>query len=74
MRSSSPTASLRATTGARDHRMFGGRLHRRNLPLLPRFAVWAVRLEGDYRDWAEIRTWAESIAAELTTAQEAPRP
>jgi hypothetical protein len=25
-------------------------------------------LEGDFRDWAQVRQWADSIAAELTLA------
>lgn len=34
-----------------------------------RAALWIVRdLRGDFRDWEEIRSWAQSIAAHLSEA------
>ena len=59
-------AGIRAVTRARGHRMFAGKLDRNNLSLPQRAALMAFRsLQGDFRDWAEIRQWAEEIAQEL---------
>jgi menaquinone-dependent protoporphyrinogen oxidase len=59
-------AAVREATGARDHRMFAGRLERRHLGLAQRAALTVVRgLEGDFRDWSEIERWAAGIADEL---------
>lgn len=56
-------------THARDHRMFAGKLDRKHLSLPQRAALLVFRgLEGDFRDWAQIRQWADSIAAQLTPA------
>ncbi len=50
----------------REHRIFHGALFRRRLGFGERMVVKAVRApEGDFRDWAAIRGWAESIAYEL---------
>lgn len=51
---------------ARAHRTFAGRLRRADLSL----GEWAaIRLahavEGDYRDWAEIRAWSLDISDSL---------
>jgi menaquinone-dependent protoporphyrinogen oxidase len=52
--------------GARDHRLFGGRLVAEDLGLAERALVALVRAPyGDFRPWSEIAAWAESIAAEL---------
>lgn len=58
--------------GARGHRTFAGKLDRSELGLGERFIIWNVnRLkaggvpDGDFRDWAAIRTWADEIAAAL---------
>lgn len=57
---------VREVTGARDHRMFPGRLDRRNLPLAQRLALSVVRgLEGDFRDWDAVRAWSAGIASAL---------
>jgi menaquinone-dependent protoporphyrinogen oxidase len=54
---------------ARGHRIFAGKLDRKVLTRPQRAALLVFRgLEGDFRDWAEIRQWAGSIAAELTPA------
>lgn len=54
---------------ARDHRIFSGKLDRKRLSLPRRAGLLVFRsLNGDFRDWAQIRQWAESIARELTPA------
>lgn len=59
-------ADVRAATAARDHRMFRGKLDRKNLSPPQRAALMAFRsLQGDFRDWAEISRWAEGIAQQL---------
>jgi menaquinone-dependent protoporphyrinogen oxidase len=55
-----------AKVGPRDHRVFDGKLDRSRLSLAQRAIARAVgAAEGDYRDWAAIQAWAESIAEEL---------
>ena len=59
--------------GARDHRLFLGRVERRLLTA----AEWrSWRQEpaatGDFRDWEAVRTWSEEIAAQLGRAQAVP--
>jgi menaquinone-dependent protoporphyrinogen oxidase len=59
--------ALIAATGARDHRVFPGRLDKARLSFADRIVVGAVRApEGDFRDWDEIRSWASEIAKALT--------
>jgi menaquinone-dependent protoporphyrinogen oxidase len=59
-------AALTAATGARDHRVFAGRIVRKRLRFADRAIVAALRApDGDFRDWNEIRDWAASIAAAL---------
>ena len=63
---------LRATVHPREHRIFAGRLQRKNLPLLQRASLSIFRgLEGDFRDWEKIDAWAAEIAASLS---EMPSP
>jgi menaquinone-dependent protoporphyrinogen oxidase len=53
-------------SGARDHRIFAGKLDRSRLRFSDRAVMTAVRArEGDFRDWEEIAGWAREIAAEL---------
>jgi menaquinone-dependent protoporphyrinogen oxidase len=53
-------------TGARDHRVFAGKLDRRALNFGEKAIVMALRApEGDFRDWDEIREWAAGIARSL---------
>jgi len=60
-------AGLRIATHARDHRMFAGKLDRRILSHAQRASLLIFHgLEGDFRDWAEIREWASGIAEQLT--------
>jgi menaquinone-dependent protoporphyrinogen oxidase len=59
-------AEIMRRTGARDHRMFAGRLDSRNLSLPQRVGIRLVRgLVGDFRNWTEIESWASEIAEEL---------
>jgi menaquinone-dependent protoporphyrinogen oxidase len=62
-------AGMAAAIQPRDHRMFAGKLDRHHLSRPQRAALLVFRgLDGDFRDWAEIRQWAGSIAAQLTPA------
>jgi menaquinone-dependent protoporphyrinogen oxidase len=57
---------LVAKTGAREHKLFGGKVDMRTLGLLEKAAVrGAHATEGDYRDWHEIDDWAAGIARQL---------
>ena len=57
---------LLAKTGARDHKVFVGRLDKGRLNLAERLAARMVKAPaGDFRDWNAIRDWARGIAAEL---------
>jgi menaquinone-dependent protoporphyrinogen oxidase len=61
-------------TRARDHRMFAGKLDKRNLRLPLRAALTVVQgLEGDFRDWTEIMQWAAGIAEALHRGSRLPR-
>jgi menaquinone-dependent protoporphyrinogen oxidase len=56
-------------TGAREHRVFSGRLERERLGFAERAAVKAVHApEGDCRDWSAIDVFAGEIAAQLAAA------
>jgi menaquinone-dependent protoporphyrinogen oxidase len=60
---------IMTSTRARGHRVFAGRLVRDRLGFVERAVVTALRApDGDFRDWAEIRSWARSIAHELLPA------
>jgi menaquinone-dependent protoporphyrinogen oxidase len=55
--------------GARDHRLFAGKLDRKELSLLERAPVRMAKLpDGDFRPWDEIRAWAADIAEALQPA------
>jgi menaquinone-dependent protoporphyrinogen oxidase len=59
-------ADLQAHLSPRDHRIFFGALDREKLGFAERMIVKAVKApDGDFRDWDEIRGWADSIAHEL---------
>ena len=56
-------ADLLATIRAREHRIFAGKLVRKQLSFPERAIVSALRdPEGDFRDWTEIRRWAAGHA------------
>jgi menaquinone-dependent protoporphyrinogen oxidase len=59
-------AVLLEATHAREHRMFAGKLGPKHLSLRQRASLLVFRgLEGDFRDWAGIRQWAEGISRQL---------
>lgn len=59
-------AQITAATGARDHRLFAGKLDKSKLGFAERAIVIAFRAPfGDFRDWDEIEQWATSIADAL---------
>jgi menaquinone-dependent protoporphyrinogen oxidase len=61
--------AILAATGAREHRVFAGKLDKSRLSFGERAVVFAFRAaEGDFRDWDDITTWAAGIAEAL------PRP
>jgi menaquinone-dependent protoporphyrinogen oxidase len=61
--------SIRAATGAVDHRVFAGRLEADGLGLGEKLVVKGVRAPyGDYRPWAEITEWTQGIARQLQSA------
>lgn len=66
---SKPNAQLSGLldrTGARSHRLFGGRLDRSRLNLWERLLVKLARSWGDEtRDWSQVERWANDVADEL---------
>jgi menaquinone-dependent protoporphyrinogen oxidase len=59
-------AEITAATRAREHRVFAGKLVKKQLRFPDKAIVSALRVpEGDFRDWAEIRGWAAGIAGAL---------
>ena len=57
---------LRRLTGAREHRLFPGRLDENDLDVEERRVVEELGAAGgDYRDWAAVRSWAAQIAEAL---------
>lgn len=57
---------LLAVTGAREHRLFGGRIDLDRLSAPERWlARWVRVRSGDARPWPEIDVWATEIAADL---------
>lgn len=65
-------APIWAKTSAIEHRLFGGKLDKRELSFSERAVMHAVRApEGDFRDWDDISAWAASIAETLVTSDRA---
>jgi menaquinone-dependent protoporphyrinogen oxidase len=61
-------AEVVRATGARDHRVFAGRLEKKRLSFGERAIVVAFRAtEGDFRDWDDVAAWAQGIATSLRT-------
>ncbi|HLX35557.1 MAG TPA: flavodoxin domain-containing protein [Candidatus Limnocylindrales bacterium] len=64
-----------AAIGAREHRVFDGALDRDDVGLGERFAIGIARAPyGDFRNWGDIRSWARTIAIELTPGDVLPEP
>ncbi|GAA1373795.1 MULTISPECIES: flavodoxin domain-containing protein [Catellatospora] len=58
--------AIAEATGAREHRVFAGRLEHSRLSIAEQALVVALRApEGDFRDWDAIRGWAGGIADAL---------
>jgi menaquinone-dependent protoporphyrinogen oxidase len=56
-------ASFMQATRAREHRVFAGKLVRKQLSFPDRAIASALRVpEGDFRNWEEVKTWAAEIA------------
>jgi menaquinone-dependent protoporphyrinogen IX oxidase len=67
-----PMAQL---VGAREHRLFPGRVQKDLLGFGERAMVTAMRAPtGDFRDWDAVRAWGEEIAGALTSAPIGPAP
>ena len=65
-------ATLAVLTGAREHRVFSGRLERSRLGSAERLVVRMVRApSGDERDWASVERFAADIATALERIVEA---
>jgi menaquinone-dependent protoporphyrinogen oxidase len=59
-------AEIVAATKAREHRVFAGKLVKRQLGFAEKAIVVALRVpEGDFRNWDEIRDWASEIIDSL---------
>ena len=59
-------AEARTLTGARDHRIFAGKIDRSRLSLGEKAIVIALRApEGDFRDWDAIDAWGDVLATEI---------
>lgn len=57
---------LAVLVGAREHKVFAGRLFRKELNPVERVAAAAVHApEGDFRDWSEIDHWADHVGDDL---------
>ena len=63
---SADALALMQRIGAREHRVFAGRLARELLGIGERFSLrGAGAPSGDYRSWLEVGRWARSIAASV---------
>jgi len=63
-------SALMEDTGARDHRMFAGKLDKSQLGLGERLVVGIVKApEGDFRDWRAVSEYAREIASALPVAE-----
>ena len=59
-------AEILAATKAREHRVFAGKLDKRQLGFGEKAIVVALRVpDGDFRNWTEIKGWASQIARSL---------
>ena len=61
-------ASILESLDAREHQVFAGKIDKSKLSFGERAIVTALRApEGDFRDWQQITSWAESIGETLQT-------
>lgn len=59
-------AKITDTIAAREHRVFAGKLVRKQLSFAEKAITVALRApEGDFRDWDAVRSWASQIADAL---------
>jgi menaquinone-dependent protoporphyrinogen oxidase len=59
---------LMAQSGARGHQIFVGKLDKASLGLAEKLIVKAVKAPyGDFRDWEDIRTWANRVNEALAS-------
>ena len=66
-------ADVVAATGAREHRLFPGRIDMATLGFAERALVRALRVPaGDFRDWPAIAAWSKQIAADLQPTDATP--
>ena len=64
---------LQALIHPRGHQLFFGALDRARLSIPERIVATAVHApEGDFRDWAEVDAWAESVGHQLPLTRTAP--
>ena len=65
------TARLAEAVGARGYRTFAGRLRTSDLAADERAGIRGAHVaDGDYRDWSEIRAWAEEIGDVLAASSQ----
>ncbi len=63
---------LMEKTHAVEHHVFAGKMEKSDLSFGEKAMVAAVRApDGDFRDWQEIESWAESIAAQILETDQA---
>lgn len=61
-------AEMEGLIGPVEHRLFFGALDRTKLGFAERMIVKAVKApDGDFRDWDQIRAWADAIASDLAS-------
>jgi menaquinone-dependent protoporphyrinogen oxidase len=57
------TEAMMGSTGAREHRVFVGKIEKKGLSFGDKAIAVALRVpDGDFRDWDDIRAWASEIA------------
>lgn len=68
-------ARVARQTRARAHHLFAGRVDDSTLTRSERAGVRRLQaVDGDYRDWFEIRSWAAELATQLATQDSPQRP
>ncbi|GAA3760371.1 flavodoxin domain-containing protein [Salinactinospora qingdaonensis] len=60
-------ATFRTTIRSREHHLFAGAIRHDHFPPIGRVFYRLMRGRyGDFRDWADVDAWAESIATDLS--------